>query len=1033
MAYYQVEYPWTGEFTSGESAVFFSGGVASKCKVSNGAVVSIGLYGAASGTSVFSGGKMFFFSGCYSGDVNTVLSGGVLGITCGATVKSAVANNGAILKLAMTGNYFGRQTTFNITSNGVAIKNTDNTSGFTGWDMKTSGCELEIFDYASAASVKVSSGCSLTVGSRAPYGAGAVGQIDVYNGGVANLFKADGVGLATVHSGGTMYLGDYSENTTVMENGGYLRIYDDRVLHADKYYDPNVKIKPNTFKDLVLSGYGQDATAHSGTVASHTTLKDSAYLEVFSGGRAVNTIVSGGFLTVRSGGIASDVSLETTKGLIRVSSGGKVTGKITLNGGTMTVDEGGMIDFDISKLSPNNSVLFTGYSKIPVNVGKPSLVLTVSGMQQTKGTYRLASEAWQISDKETDGEKTLSIYDASGTKLGAVLLGKKTLVGDRTYALNLSSAGDLTLTVAAYVDGEDIWSDKRGDPDEGWNNWLYEKKYRELNPEAGRFISKAVAPSASPTEILFDTALAKTVDKVVYKNYVGEGDGKDFAKITLKNAARLCFNVSASGAAKFTIWKLVPGKDDAYTMTAVQSVSAKKASKKGGYAATLVTSPLESGEYYVSVETSAKKGKRSYYNVSVDQDRSRFYPKGNNSDDWGDLKDNGAAGKVDTKTAGTLKSGKTKVVSGGWVGCGDAVDYMKFHLDTAAKLVFQVKAGDASSFAVYKLNGPNKKEQYSLNSLLSASLSKNSLYGEEGEPAYQKTTKAILLEKGDYYLCVKSSNAKKDGDADYDILLDSASIFYDKIDDGKNNVLVEKKKLVGVCETISLGLSSKAVQMDKVAVNYGKWKNFVGHNDDTDYAKITLTQDVNACFMIEANDAAKFTVCKLVGKTDGKYSLKAITSKSLKKGSDGVYTATVKSKLKKDDVLYVCMKSTNAKKGGNAYYNVTYESIAQDKAVLSGQEEANGWGDMEKVEAVPVWTNGDVLADSGFVSLSGADFADLQMSASVDPAASPIPVEATTNFFAGLQPDGNALAEASASASLSQNDIPLQQAAGLLA
>lgn len=1036
MPYYQVDYPWTGTFTSGDSAVFFSGGVASKCKVSSGAAVSIGLYGAASGTSVFSGGTLGFLDGCFSGDVNTVLSGGVLEIACGATVKSAVTNNGAILKLAMTGNYFGRQTTFNIASGGVAIKNTDNVSGFTGWDMKTSGCELEIFDYASAASVKVSSGCSLTVGSRAPYGAGAVGQIDVYNGGVANLYKADGVGLATVHSGGTMYLGDYSENTTVMENGGYLYVYDDRVLHADEYYDPNVKIKPNTFKDLVLSGYGHDATAHSGTVASHTTLKDSAYLEVFSGGRAVNTIVSGGYLTVRSGGVARDVSLETTKGLIRVSSGGKVTGRIILNGGTMTVDEGGMIDFDISKLSPNNSVLFTGYSKIPVNVGKPSLVLTVSGMQQAKGTYRLASEAWQISDKETDDEKTLSIYDASGAKLGAVLLGKKTLVGDLTYALNLGGAGDLTLTVAAYVDGEDIWTEKRGEPDGGWNDWLYEKKYGELNPEEKRFVSTPVAPSASPTEILFDNALAKTVDKVVYRNYVGEGDGKDFAKITLQNAARLCFDISASGAAKLTIWKLVPGKDDAYTMTSVQSVSAKKASKKAArYTATLETSPLESGEYYVSVETSAKKGKRSYYNVSVDQDRSLFYPKADNSDDWGDVKDNGAAGKVDDKTVGTLKSGKAELVSGGWVGCGDAADYMKFHLDTAANLVFRVNAGDASSFAIYKLNGPNKKEQYSLKSLLSVALSKNSLYGEEGEPAYRKTTKAILLEEGDYYLCVKSSNAKKNGDADYDILLDASSIFYDRIDDGKNNVLLEKKKLVGVCETISLGLTSKAVQMDKVAVNYGKWKNFVGHNDPADYAKITLTQDVNACFTVEANDTAKFTIYKLVGKADGKYSLKTVASKTLKKQKDGSYTAEIKGKLKKDDVLYLCMKSSNAKKGGNAYYNVTYDPVVHDKAALSGAEEdANAWGVVECAPANPVLTDADVLADSGIVTLSGADLADLQMNAAVDPAVSPIPTDASGNLFSGLLPDGNAPAETSASASLSRDDTPLRLAtAGSLA
>ena len=139
--------------------------------------------------------------------------------------------------------------------------------------------------------------------------------------------------------------------------------------------------------------------------------------------------------------------------------------------------------------------------------------------------------------------------------------------------------------------------------------------------------------------------------------------------------------------------------------------------------------------------------------------------------------------------------------------------------------------------------------------------------------------------------------------------------------------------------------------------------------------------------------------------------LPVIQSKTLKK-KDGVYTATLTRQLDKDDEYYLCMKSTNAKKGGNAYYNVSYEYIPQDKAALTAPEESNGWSGAENTAAdsVPavafaadsVWTNGDVLADPGLVTLSGADLADLRMAGVCDPGVSPIPVAASEELFTGL-------------------------------
>ena len=1037
MPYYEIESALTYNFTSGDYVLFSSGGVASKCNVYSGAHVSIGPKGAASGTSVFSGGHMAFLSGSLPGKDNKVLTGGVLSVGLGTQPGNIDAANGAILQLTMGGTWFvQRPTDYVIASNGTQIKKTGTTSttsdgivyaGYTGWDMKTPGCTLNIVDFASAAFVKVSSGCSLGLGGGHGYGAGAAGRIDVYSGGSAVLEKANYVGLATVHSGGTMTLGAYSENTTVMENGGYLYIPDESILLPDLYpdYDLNVRIKPNTFKDLVLSGPYQSATAHSGTVASHVTLKGSAGLDVFDGGKAVNTVLSSGYLTVESGGVASGVSMADS-GFVMVSGGGMLTGQLDFGTGTVYVEDGGIVDFDISALKGGNAVLLTNYNMIPVNSGELRNTITVSAETQAKGSYALATKAYSLSlDSEyrSEQQKIFAICGKDGSKLGAVMIGTKALVGDRTYALNLSGSGDLSLTVAAYAEGDEIWTDSRPDSDDGRNNNLFVSKIKYVLPEYARKLdSTPIKPAPGVTPVLLDRKLAITVNNQTYRNYVGEGDGADFAKITLEKSARLSFSVGATGSAKFTVWKAVPLEEDGeFKVEAVKSVSAKKATAKAAeYTASTGPLLLESGVYYVSMEASEKKGSRAYYNVSVDQEK--VFLKSDNSDDWGNVKDMGPGGEVDNKTVGTLKAAPSKVVTGGWVGCGDAVDYKKFRLDTAANLVFHVKAGDASKFAVYCLNGP-KKERYSLKSLLSSKLSKNPLYGQDGEPAYQTVTKALLLEAGNYYLCMTSANAAKGGDADYDILLDPSTVFYDKTDDRKNDVLVDSKKnLVGVCETISLGLTSKAVQMDRVAVNCGKWKNFVGHNDDTDYAKIKLSQDLTASFTVEANDAAKFTLYKLVKKGE-KYSLKAIQSKTLKK-QDGVYAATLSGKLDKDEDYYLCMKSTNAKKGGNAYYNVSYEYVSQDKDALLGPEaEANAWNgagiepgaadsgfadafaadsavlsDAFASDAVPA----DVLADAGFMTLSGADLAEMAMPASCDPAVSPVPVAASDDIFAGL-------------------------------
>lgn len=1043
------------------------GGVAKNFKVSSGGEMYVFADGKASGTVVSSGGTLSFESGCLSGDGTQIQLGGTLYVKSGAVIDGIQAANGAILKLCFTNSEYNGikavPTSFDISSNGSRIFCAN--GKLNGWDMKTPGCYLDILDGASAGAIKVSSGCSMDVGGFAAYGhyPAAVEKIDVYNGGCASLNKPSSIGLATVHAGGSMYVGKYAENTTVMENGGYLSFADQSILTPDEYYDQNVKIKPNTFSKLTIAGANgknAGATVHSGTTAASTTLKNDGWLYVFSDGRALNTFVSsGGYLIVSSGGVASGIQNVLDHGMVHISSGGRVTGVISLKGGgSMIVDDGGVIDFDISGIKPNNSVLFAGYNGIPFNVGNPSLVLTVSGTQ-AKGTYNLASDAAQIRLKETDKEKTLAIHDTSGMKVGSVLVGKKTKVGNQTYALNLSNAGDLTLTVAAYVEGEDIWYEKWGFSDGGWNNVLCNKS-KYLVPDALEFVSTAI--SESTTDILLDRK--NTVLKDGKKNYVGGGgDETDFAKITMKDAAKLSLTISATDAAKFTVWRLIPGRNDTYTMKQVQAATLKLNNQTGEYEASTTGFLADKGEeFYISMEsTNAKKGAEAFYNVQVNKADSVFYTKGNNGDDWDDREENGADGNVD-KSLGQLKTGKINNLTDlyrDWVGFGDTVDYKRLKLQTTEKLFLFVDATDAVQFSVYALNDDN-----SLKKVLSTKLSKNKrakneyyvlkdvvldagdyyfcvelanpkkggdadytvslagysynkavntddsldtaknlgtmlgpaartnsevLYnnwvGWRDEYDYMKftlacaarlrfyissdestvlflgdcnsrktiqktavkksrysidgceaTTKEILLEAGDYYLCMQSTNATKYGYSDYSIELYN-SVFFADGDDNTNDFLLDaKKKLNANAGKFQSNTVKKdqEILVDKQGsfsqkIDNVTYKNFVGFGDEADYAKITLSQNGKLRFTVTATDAAKFTLYKLVPGRKETFTAKSLLSGKLAKGrTEKVYSYhNVKGiQLLSGEVYYICVESTNAKKSEyGTYYNVSVE------------------------------------------------------------------------------------------------------------
>ncbi len=471
----------------------------------------------------------------------------------------------------------------------------------------------------------------------------------------------------------------------------------------------------------------------------------------------------------------------------------------------------------------------------------------------------------------------------------------------------------MSLTVAAYVEGEEIWYERFGFADDGWNNVLCDKS-KELNANAAKFVTTAV--SASTTDILLDKK--GSVSKGGKKNYVGGGDDTDFAKITISKAAKLSLSINATDAAKFTLWRLIPGRGGTYTMKAVQTATLKKNRQTGEYEAeTKVLLAHEGEEFYVSMQsTNAKKGGEAFYNVTVNKDDSVFFTKGNNSDDWEKMDWMGPDGDVDTGLA-QLKTGKvSQTLYSDWVGFGDAVDYKRIRVTATTKLTFAVESTDAAKFSVCTLTGQDG--DYSLKTLASSKLAKSKASG--GKYAARKE---IVLQAGDYYLCMESTNAEKGGDADYTVSVSSYS--FTKGNNSDDTAATAK----------NLGtLSGEARQKVSQKV-YDDW---VGYEDEYDYRKVTLASAARLRFNVVSDEATVFSVCQAGGKNG---SLKTLQTTKVTKGKgDAGCAATTKELLLEAGEYYFRMQSANAKKYGYSDYTV---NLSDAVFFADGDDGKNGF------------------------------------------------------------------------------------------
>ncbi len=705
---------------------------------------------------------------------------------------------------------------------------------------------------------------------------------------------------------------------------------------------PSLSIQSASFRANAVNR--NDDVTLSVTVSNTGKKKSNQVTASFYNGRrqigsaSVETVSAGGTRTLSCTFSASSLSLGANTITVRVFSSG--SGRAMSTSKTVKVYDGAVTNADNTwkKASEETwtkftavydsegvvaeTVLATGeYAGYCDTVDFREVTLEHAGkytFSLTGATNDLELTLYSLTSKsKLQAVKTVTVTSATG-KLSNVPIESGTYYisvravnaeshGDSDYALSFSGTG--------YLKGNNLddWAD-----------------LKEAGPDGG--VVPAGVVDAETTELVTD-------------EWVGLGDRIDYRLFWIENPAKVSFSVTSTGAAKFTVYELRQ-KTDKQSVTTYSLKKLQTTKIKAGQ--TIPTKGLllpagngdadELGKYYFSVEsTNASKGGSADYSVSFNPADSIFYTKGFNGDDWTDLKTAGADGAVGD--AGVLDA-NTGCVLENWVGYCDAVDYVKITLGSAAKLSFLLNADDAAKFTVWKLNGKTNKQgvvSWSLKSLQAKSLAKNKKTGE-----YTAATKALLLDAGEYYISMQSTNAAKGGNASYTVTLDAAnSVFYTDVDGGWNNWLYDKKtgtanadretfnSVVLTTGTKDIlpdaeGTVSHEATVDGKTVEY---RNFVGYGDAFDYARIEIETDAAVSFNITATDKAKFVIYSFAEGVDRngnpKYTVKALQTTKLKKPKDAEgYAATTKALSLQAGVYYIAVQSTNAAKGGCAYYNV---------------------------------------------------------------------------------------------------------------
>lgn len=232
--------------------------------------------------------------------------------------------------------------------------------------------------------------------------------------------------------------------------------------------------------------------------------------------------------------------------------------------------------------------------------------------------------------------------------------------------------------------------------------------------------------------------LNESMANPIAEGWVGYGDAVDYNSMIAVWDGKYTFSFTATDAAKATIWL----QNEDGSLKRVKSVSVK-ADQTKEFAGLL----LDAGIYYISVEsTNAKKGGNADYTLSLSE-KSVFFTNQNNADD------NPLSLAEEYRV--TLGGGDATLISGDWVGYGDAIDYraVTVGVDGDYRLTLS-GATDAVRLTLYSVDEDGRRKKV------------KSIALKSGAGSFE----ALGLDSGTNYLvAVESTTAKKGGGTGYSL------------------------------------------------------------------------------------------------------------------------------------------------------------------------------------------------------------------------------------------------------------------------
>ena len=938
-----------------------SGGIANSTTVITGEMwVSSG--GTASSTTVYSGGGVEVLNGG-TANSTTVNSGGYMEVHSGGSAAALTVNLGAHLSIAEGGS------ATEIVENGGSV--------YGGYDEKAVTFATNIIDGLLLEKVATT----------------------IHSGTTANSINVNSGGSLEIYSGGTAH--------EITENGGYVFVED----------GADVTFVPNTF-----SGGVHNATVRSGTTANSVTVNSGGHMRIFSGGLANNTMVNGWFY-ISSGGVANSTTVNSS-GRFYISNGGTANSAKVNSGGWMSVysgtansttvnsggrlyvisggvatdiiESGGYVEFEngatVTFLSNSFSGLVLSYTSATVHSGTTAntTIVNAGGTMYVSsgglandtmvngggtmyvssgGTATVAFTPWQGSIVSSNGasitylERDANVYCRLGLSVSkadimdsillssgcSIIIYSGGLVNSTTVnrdgnlyissggvANNTTFSGGGILKVSSSgvangtaINGAGILEISSG----GTLNSTTINSWGHLSVSSGVTANDTTVYSGGSIDVLNGgTANSTTVNS---GGSMWVSSGGTALNLDIANGAYLSFilepNTHIQGSSNGSAFEMKDGLLSDYTVHKALWVSS------GGTANNITVA--EGGDIYV-LNGGKLTGKMTF--------------------------ESGA--EVSAEAGAILDFDLTQASAG------------------AAALVNDLSCVVANPVYTLTVNGTESSGTYSLADGVSVFNSVLSVMNTSGEQLGSLMVgQKLETEYADYSLKVADGSLTVTIKASK---TQTPDIPAEEIDNGR---LYDKKKGLNpdagnfVSTTLEDGIPGIPIDQkgsfsffrEEDGVTYG---NHVGKDDEADFAKIKLNDSAKLSFVIEATDAAKFSIYSLTpGKTEGTYTLKTLQTTALKKTvKDGVtrYTTTTKSLLfdksgTNGREYYISVQSTNAKKGGSAYYNVALNEDAEKTFFYSDADDGtNGWLSRNKGKE----RNDDVAVVPGTAIVSGTTF-----------------------------------------------------------